>query len=151
MAGLTGPPPTSITAYAMILLANLVASRQTISITGWPAWGLIVSVVALAFFPTAGLAALPIALRVVVGGGFLALPVFFSGIVFVSAWAASGRKDLALGSNLLGSLVGGVASMLSMAVGFRALMFLTLAAYLGALLLLGREPGKAAAPAPVQE
>jgi hypothetical protein len=75
---------------------------------------------------------------VVVGGGFLALPVFFSGLIFVTAWAATKRKDLALGSNLLGSLLGGIASMLSMVVGFRALMFLTLAVYLGALLLLQR-------------
>jgi protein-S-isoprenylcysteine O-methyltransferase Ste14 len=48
---------------------------------------------------------------------------------------------------LLGSLLGGVASMFSMVVGFRALMFLTLAAYLAALLLLRREPAKDAAPA----
>ena len=78
----------------------------------------------------------------VVGGGFLALPVFFSGLIFVTAWAATGRKDLALGSNLLGSLLGGVASILSMAVGFRALTFLTLAVYLGALLQLRRERAK---------
>ena len=45
---------------------------------------------------------------------------------------------LALGSNLLGSLLGGVATMLSMAIGFRALMFLTLVVYLGALLALSR-------------
>jgi hypothetical protein len=58
--------------------------------------------------------------------------------VFVSAWSARERRDLALGSNLIGSLLGGVASLLTMVVGFRGLTFLTLAVYLGALLALRR-------------
>jgi hypothetical protein len=134
--------------FAMILLANLVASRIRVSLTGWPAWGLVASVLALALVPTAGLAALPLGPRIVVAGGFLALPVFFSGLVFVTAWARTERKDLAFGSNLLGSLVGGVASMLSMAIGFRALMLLTLAVYVAALLFLARERPKVPSPAP---
>jgi hypothetical protein len=133
--------------FAMILLANLVASRTRVSVTGWPAWGLVASVLALALVPTAGLTALPLGPRIIVAGGFLALPVFFSGLIFVTAWAATERKDLAFGSNLLGSLVGGVASMLSMAIGFRALMLVTLAVYVAALLLLARERVKSPSPA----
>ncbi|MEE8561647.1 MAG: hypothetical protein V3S91_06715 [Gemmatimonadota bacterium] len=133
--------------FVMILLANLVASRTRVSVTGWPAWGLVASVLALALVPTAGMAALPLVPRIFVAGGFLALPVFFSGLIFVTAWAATERKDLAFGSNLLGSLIGGVMSMLSMAIGFRALMLVTLVVYLAALLLLAREraPGQVAA------
>jgi hypothetical protein len=56
-----------------------------------------------------------------------------------------GPRARVLVVNLLGSLLGGVASMLSMAFGFRALMFLTLGVYLGALLLLRRGPAHAAA------
>ncbi|HEY2944867.1 MAG TPA: hypothetical protein VGN09_20700 [Vicinamibacteria bacterium] len=132
---------------SMALLANLVASRLTIHPAGWPAVGLALSLLALALVPTVWLASLPIATRVVVGGAFLALPVFFSGLLFVSLWAASPRRDLALGSNLLGSLLGGLASMLSMAVGFRALVFLTLATYLAVTLraLRARGAGSAAA------
>ena len=133
--------------FTMILLANLVASRFPAPVTGWPAAGLLVGVVALAVMPTTGIAGLPPALRVVVGGGFLALPVFFSGLIFVTAWAATARKDLALGSNLLGSLLGGIASMLSMVVGFRLLMFLTLAVYLGAILVLRRGTARTVLPA----
>jgi hypothetical protein len=122
----------------MVLLANLVASRVDVNPRGWSALGLVVSLLALALLPPARLAALPWGARVILGAGFLSLPVFFSGLIFVSAWARTARKDLALGANLLGSLLGGVATMLSMAIGFRALMFLTLAVYLGALLALGR-------------
>jgi SAM-dependent methyltransferase len=133
--------------FAMILLANLVASRTRVSVTGWPAGGLVASILALALLPTAGLTALPLGPRILVAGGFLALPVFFSGLIFVTAWAATERKDLAFGSNLLGSLVGGVASMLSMAIGFRALMLVTLAVYVAALVLLARERSTAPSPA----
>jgi SAM-dependent methyltransferase len=131
--------------FGMTLLANLVASRWPVAVTGWPAAGLVASVLALAVVPTAGLAALPLPLRVALGGGFLVLPVFFSGLIFVTVWAATERKDLALGSNLLGSLLGGIASMLSMLIGFQALTLLTLGVYLGALLMLSR--GRAKAPA----
>jgi SAM-dependent methyltransferase len=120
----------------MILLANLVASRVTVRPLGWPFAGLLASLIALALVPTASLTALPLPARIIVGGGFLALPVFFSGLVFVTAWSAEERRDLALGSNLIGSLVGGVASMLTMVVGFRGLTFVTLAVYLAALLAL---------------
>ena len=92
--------------------------------------------------PTSALAGLALPARVVLGGGFLALPVFFAGLVFVTLWAGSERRDLALGSNLLGALLGGVASMLSMLVGFRALALGTLLVY-GAALWAARREGRA--------
>ncbi len=135
---------------AMVLLANLVASALDAAPRRWPAAGLVVSLIALASLPPKHLAALPLAARVVGAGAFLALPVFFSGLVFVRAWAARAHRDLALGSNLIGALLGGIASLLSMAIGFRALALLTLAVYLAALLALERrgpaapaEPGDA--------
>jgi hypothetical protein len=123
---------------AMILLANLTAARVRYDPAGWPFAGLVASLLLLGTVPITALAALPTAPRVLAGGAFITLPVFFSGLVFVSAWASSSRRDLALGSNLLGSLVGGLLSMLSMVVGFRALTFLTLAIYLGAFLAMRR-------------
>ena len=125
----------------MILLANLAASRVRVTPSGWPIAGLLASLLALALVPAAAFTALPLPARIVFGGGFLALPVFFSGLVFVSAWSAAERRDLALGSNLIGSLVGGVLSMLTMVIGFRGLTFLTLAVYVAAWLAL-RGPGR---------
>jgi len=124
---------------AMVLLANLVAARGRPSVTGWPFAGLVLAILAIALVPIPWLASLPLAVRIVAGGAFLALPVFFSGVVFVWKWAAEPRRAAAFGSNLIGSLLGGVASMLSMAIGFRALAFLTLAVYLGAWLVLQRD------------
>jgi hypothetical protein len=114
---------------SMTLLANYIASRGKVNPLGWPFAGLAIAIVALALVPISWLAELPIAARIAVGGAFLALPVLFSGFIFVTLWARSPRKDLAIGSNLLGALVGGIASMLTMLLGFRALTFLTLAVY----------------------
>ena len=130
----------------MILLANLAASRTRGAAGAFAKVGLVVSLVALVVVPTAWLAALSLPLRVVLGGGFLALPVFFAGIVFVTLWAASARRDLALGSNLLGALAGGVASLLSMVIGFQALAVLTLLVYVAALALRWRRRGHSGAP-----
>ncbi len=131
---------------AMVLLANLVAERYHARTPRWAPAGLVLSLLALVLAPISWLAGLPGPVRIVVGGLFLALPVFFSGLVFVTLWANEARRDLALGSNLLGSLLGGVASMLSMLFGFQALALLTLAVYLGALLGL-RKQGAAGAGA----
>jgi SAM-dependent methyltransferase len=121
---------------SMVLLANLVAARRRPSVMGWPLSGLALAILAIALVPTAWLASLPPAIRIVAGGTFLALPVFFSGVVFVLEWAGEPKRAAALGSNLIGSLLGGLATMLSMVVGFRALAFLTLAIYLGVWFLL---------------
>jgi spermidine synthase len=123
----------------MILLANLIASRMPDLRLGWPFVGLCLSLVLMAFVPARTFAALPLSFRVVLGGGFLALPVLFSGLIFVSVWARADRKDLAFGSNILGSLVGGVLSMLSMLIGFNALTWFTAGCYLLALMLLLRQ------------
>jgi SAM-dependent methyltransferase len=128
---------------SMTLLANFIASRIKVNPLGWPFAGLAIAIVALAMVPISWLAELPIVARVAVGGAFLALPVLFSGLIFVSLWTRSRRKDLAIGSNLLGALVGGIASMLTMLVGFRSLTFLTLAVYLAALYVARRTEAQA--------
>ena len=125
---------------AMTLLANYIASRIRVNALGWPFAGLAIAIIALAVVPISWLAELPMGARIAVGGAFLALPVLFSGLIFVTLWARSPRKDLAIGSNLLGALVGGIASMLTMLVGFRSLTLLTLAVYLLALYVARRGP-----------
>jgi SAM-dependent methyltransferase len=120
----------------MTLIANYVASRISVPPRGWPGMGLIVSLVLLRVISMPYLASLPGGARILIGGGFLVLPVLFSSLIFVSAWARSERKDLALGSNLLGGLMGGAASLLTMSFGFNALILLNLAVYVAALAVL---------------
>ena len=129
------------------LLANGIAARFSPLRLEIPFAGLTLTLLLLAAVPIGWLAALPTSVRVVAGGAFLSLPVVFSGLLFVSLWASRARKDLALGSNLLGSLTGGVVSMFSMLFGFRALTLLTLAVYLAAYLLIRRGARPASQPA----
>ncbi|MBI4859064.1 MAG: hypothetical protein HY815_02140, partial [Candidatus Riflebacteria bacterium] len=123
----------------MILLANVTAARATIRPTGWPFAGLLLALMALAFFPTAIIAGLTVVPRVVIGALFLAAPVYFSGLIFVTLWARALHKDMALGSNLGGALLGGVLGNLSMLLGFRALTLCALVIYLVVGLRLARQ------------
>jgi hypothetical protein len=56
-------------------------------------------------------------------------PVFFASILFIRAFAAARFSGGALGSNLLGALVGGLLKSLSMWIGLRSLLFLVLLLY----------------------
>jgi hypothetical protein len=52
----------------------------------------------------------------------LCLPVFFAGIVFIRSFARDGFSSDALGSNLLGAMVGGMLESASLWTGIRWLL-----------------------------
>ena len=59
----------------------------------------------------------------------LALPVFFASIVFIRSFAKEGFRSEALGSNLLGAMLGGLLESVSMWTGIRSLLLLAAALY----------------------
>jgi hypothetical protein len=74
----------------------------------------------------------------------LCSPVFFASIIFIRTFAEARFSGAALGSNLLGALVGGLLESLSMWIGLRSLLFLALGLYLAAYLVsLARQPSLA--------
>jgi spermidine synthase len=118
----------------MILLANLVEHR-------WPRlpqWlivaGLATSMTALAVVPLDSFNALAGATKPLVASAFLTAPVFFAGLLFIRSFAACVDKSRALGSNLIGALVGGLLESLSFVTGIRALVLLVGLFYVAALL-----------------
>ena len=120
---------------AMILLANLVAAR-------WPRLpmalvlaGLIGSCLALYAIDLAAFARLPYAERAAIVGALAAIPVFFSGLVFIRAFAATGARDEALGANLMGSLAGGLLQSVTFITGIKGLLLIVASLYLAAALL----------------
>ncbi len=119
----------------MALLANLVAARAP----RLPAWvanaGLAVSVAALAAVPLSVFNGLAWSVKLVAASAFLTAPVFFAGLIFVRSFAAADDKARALGSNLIGALVGGLLESLSFVTGLRALVVLVGAFYAAALWL----------------
>jgi spermidine synthase len=66
-------------------------------------------------------------------------PILCAGLLFGSAIKQSTSLARDYGTNLLGAMLGGVGEYLSLVTGFRVLLFLIAACYLGALLARGRE------------
>ncbi len=68
----------------------------------------------------------------------LCSPVFFAGIIFVSSFARAGFRGSALGSNLFGSLIGGLLESSSLWFGLKALTILAAILYAGSAIFLRR-------------
>jgi spermidine synthase len=120
---------------ALILAANAVAARfPRIPVAGAYAGILLTALIGYAL-PAEALFFRSFALRVTLSTLILTMPVFFAGIVFIRRFAESGFAAEAIGSNLLGSLVGGIAESLSLALGLRALLLLAMLFYAAAWLI----------------
>ncbi len=118
------------TILILILLANIyVLKVQRVNLL-WHYIGLVVVLAAGALVP----------LDVFLTGGtlwrygapcLLALgPMLFAGVIFARSFRDAPQPDLALGSNIAGAVVGGLAESLSMLLGFQHLLLVALAFYL---------------------
>jgi len=96
--------------------------------------GVIVMIAAAYAVPTQALLFESFVVRATVATLFLCLPAFFAGIVFVKRFAASGFSSDAIGSNLLGSLAGGILESLSLWSGLKSLLLVAALLYLAAWL-----------------
>ena len=85
------------------------------------------------------LSALPIAIRGLVGALVHAVPMLFAGILFPLLLARARNAAGALGSNLLGAVVGGCLEYSSMIIGLKSLLALTAVFYLLAAFTYYRE------------
>ncbi len=128
----------------MILLANLIAARWPRLPRGAVAACLIGSCLGLYWFDLSRLAFLPYATKAVLVGALTTLPMLFSGILFIRSFARVGRKDVALGANLVGALVGGLLQSVTFITGIKALLLIVAGLYLLAVLTLPRAPGAVA-------
>jgi spermidine synthase len=118
----------------MILLSNLVAWRWSRLPQGAIIAGLALTVALLALVPLDWFNALTGSTKLFAASAFLTAPVFFAGLVFIQSFAACTDKTQALGSNLIGALVGGLLESLSFVTGIRALVILVGLFYLAAIL-----------------
>jgi len=118
------------TILVLILLANIyVLKVQRVNLT-WHYIGLVAILLAGALVPV----------ELFLSGGtlwrygapcLLALgPMFFAGVIFARSFRDAPQPDLAFGSNIAGSVVGGLAESLSMVLGFQHLLLVALLFYL---------------------
>jgi hypothetical protein len=127
----------------MAIAANLAASRVPRGAMPFVYMALAVSLLASYNLPMQSVLSLRPSVRLLVSGSVMALPVLFGGIVFSSTFATTEQSGIALGSNLLGSIVGGACESGSFIVGLNALGILALVFYTGSfavLVLSGRMP-----------
>lgn len=113
---------------SLILAANLAVAKKWIGLK-WAIGLLLASLGAQLLVPTAWFNTLSGLTKAVAAIGFLNLPHFFSGIVFAHLFAGHKNKALALGSNLLGSAIGGFLETLSFLWGMQSLVYITILLY----------------------
>jgi hypothetical protein len=122
---------------ALVLLANLTASRWHVPISLCVA-ALSVGILAAAMLPTGLLLELSPWARAAAAVIVYLGPVYFGGLIFARLIENESRLYEAYGSNVLGAVLGGTAEYLSLVLGFRFLLALALAFYLGVFVLLRR-------------
>jgi spermidine synthase len=82
-------------------------------------------------------------LRALVATLALCMPAFFAGIIFISSFARVGFRGSALGSNLFGSLLGGLLESSSLWFGLKSLTILAALLYLASAVFLRSPAGTA--------
>ncbi|MES2694134.1 MAG: hypothetical protein V4773_11725 [Verrucomicrobiota bacterium] len=129
----------------MVLLANLAEERwQWTNPTPWFI-ALFAATAVLCFFPTHVLQGLPLLGRAAAAGLITGLPVGIAGVIVPMLLQRAAQPAAALGSNLLGAVIGGCLEYYSMFAGLRATALMALVLYLVAYLLLQRKRPVAAA------
>jgi len=130
----------------MVLLANLAVEHWRWREPGPWFLALFAAVGLLWFFPLEWLSTLPLVVRGALGGLLTGLPVGLAGVIVPILLTRSRQPAAALGSNLLGAVLGGCLEYYSMLGGLGSVALIALVLYLLAFLLVRRQ---AAATHPV--
>ena len=113
-----------------ILLANLVISLIPKFPMPLAYAGLLVTLAASYIIPANSLFFDSMVTRGIAATGLYCSPVFFAGLIFVTSFREAGFRAEAFGSNLVGSLVGGLLESLSYVIGIKALVLVAALLYL---------------------
>lgn len=118
----------------MILLANFLIARFPTFPISLTYFGLIGSCIGLYFVDLAQFGFLPYYQKAVLIAVLTALPVLFSGLIFIRSFAGVTAKNVALGANFIGSLVGGLLQSITFITGIKTLLLIVAGLYGAALL-----------------
>ncbi|MDH4016346.1 MAG: spermidine synthase, partial [Actinomycetota bacterium] len=104
------------------------------------------SIAVVWLIPLAALLALPVPLRLVAATAITFMPVFTANVVFASRFDEAPDPSISFGINLLGAMLGGALEYLALLTGYRELLLVAVALYLGALALGQRQRRRMAVP-----
>jgi spermidine synthase len=124
-----------------LLIANTIIEQQS---KPWPRhWilaGLLAGLLVAYLFP---FHRLPGSATFVgwVAAALFTVPVFFAGLLFASEFRVTDSPSTALGTNMLGAVIGGLLENLSLVIGLKALLLVAMALYVlaGIGLITGRK------------
>jgi hypothetical protein len=113
----------------MILLSNLFVALARPRIL-WPYYSLLgAALLVNTLVPMSGFLRLEGPLRLIASCAVVFVPVFFAGVIFAVGFRDSPRPDVALGSNVAGVILGGLAENLSLVLGFDHLLLVAVGFY----------------------
>lgn len=113
----------------LILLANLFVSHFKIGNVKTFYCLLLLSIIVIYLVPLRTFNFLGYWPKSILVSIFLNLPIFFAGIIFIYSLKNTKYKDIAFGSNLLGSATGGILECLSFITGINILLLIVMVFY----------------------
>jgi SAM-dependent methyltransferase len=113
----------------LILAANAVPGLLPRFSPAYSYVGLFVTLLVGYLMPVRQIFFVSVAARAAVAVLVLCLPVFFAGTIFIRSFAHASFSPAALGSNLLGAMVGGMLESMSLWTGIRSLLVLAALLY----------------------
>jgi hypothetical protein len=114
----------------MIVFANMIVEKKRLT-NPRPLYLLLaLSLIANFFVPIGSFLGLSIIWRIIIASLMQALPLFFAGMIFAITFSQTKSIEIALGSNMLGSVLGGVFEYGSLILGIRFLYLLALLFYI---------------------
>jgi spermidine synthase len=120
----------------LILLANTLVGFKPAIPTKLAYVGLLLTLATGFLVPVRSIFFVSVPARIGAATLVLCLPVFFAGIVFIKSFAQAGFSPDALGSNLLGAMIGGMLESASLWTGIRSLALLAAALYIASWIAL---------------
>lgn len=131
------------TALVLVLLANLFVLKGPQVKPAWHYAGLLVLLAAAIATPFEIFLSGGVFMRYVAPCVLALGPMFFAGVIFAQSFRKSADPDMAFGSNIAGSVLGGIAESLSTLLGFQLLLLVAVVFYLLSI----RQPKPAGAAA----
>jgi len=123
---------------AIALLANWCVKAKQLKDPRWFLGGLILSLFFIYSLPITNLLRLGFFIKILSACILIALPIFFTSLIFAIVLKDTKDVGIALGSNLLGAVIGGFFEYASMVWGLNALYIIALGWYIIAALYIIR-------------
>ena len=118
------------TVLVLILLANLYVLKVSIIHLGVHYATLFIFLTATVLVPFDAFLSGGVGWRYVIPCALALGPMFFAGVIFARSFRDEANPDQAVGSNIAGSVIGGLSESFSMMLGFRYLLVLAICFYI---------------------